>query len=526
MISKSVLLLKIQLLSLFGFNEIRYSNDKKQKRTLLLNAIGLFIVGNFLAGYCFLSAISLQNGGMVDIIPAYAFTTASIIIIVLTVFKTNGILFGFKDYDMLMSLPVKVSSIIISRFLMVYILNLFVTLVLTLPMGIIYGLATANGHISVLMMIISFLAIPLIPMTLAFAIGTLIIFISSKFKHKNVAVTILSFALVLGVFYLNLTNLDNVRMEDLANISASLVKQMYTIYPIAELYANAILNHNIFYLALFILISITLFSAFVKLVSLMFCKINTDMITNSTKSTYQLSELQTSSPFFALYKKELKRYLMSSIYVLNTSIGVLLLFILTVMIGVFGIDMLETFMKVPGLEKILSAGGPLIISSMLVMSCTTSSAISLEGKNLWILKSLPINMRQIANSKIAVNLTILLPTTIISAVVLSLKTDQSYLGLLLLFITPISYAFFIAVLGLTINLKHPNFTWHTEAVVVKQSISAMSTVMIGFMSILLPVIAAFFIWPAYSEYIILGSTIVIAIITQLLYLFMNRVLDY
>ncbi|MBI9011497.1 MAG: hypothetical protein JEZ08_04645 [Clostridiales bacterium] len=524
--NKSLLLLKIQLLSLFGFNEIRYSDNKRQKRTLLLNAVGILVVGIFLGVYCFLSAISLQKGGMGDIIPAYALTSASIIIIVLTVFKTNGILFGFKDYDMVMSLPVKVSSIVISRFLMVYILNVFVALILTLPMGIVYGSNVTNGYISVLMMSISLLTIPLIPMTLAFTIGTLILLISSKFKHKNIAVTILSFALVLGVIYLNFKNRGEIQMEDLATISASLVKQMYTIYPIAELYANAILNHNIAHLILFVSISITMFLAFVRLVSSKFCEINTGMMTNNTKDNYQVEKLQISSPFIALYKKELKRYFMSTIYVLNTSIGILLLFVLTVIIGVFGIDLLETQMKVSGLEKIISTGGPMIISVMLIMSCTTSSAISLEGKNFWILKSLPINMKQIINSKIAVNLTILLPTTILSAVVLSLKTDQSYLGTVLLFATPLTYAFFIAVLGLRINLKYPNFTWKTEAMVVKQSISTISTMMIGFTSILVPTVAAFIIWPGHSEYIILINTVFIGILTQLLHTYMIKVLEH
>lgn len=515
--NNSMTLLKIQLLSFLGINEIKYGNDKKQKRGLLLAAMGICLTVIMIAGYSLLSAISLVQGGMIDIIPAYMLTATSIIILVLTIFKTNGILFGFKDYDMLMSLPVKTSSIVKSRFLMVYTLNLMVTLLITIPMGIVYSLSTVNSHIALLMMAMSFLVVPLIPMVVAFFIGAFIIFVASRFKHSNVLITILSFLLVIGVVLINFVYTGQIKMDDIANMSAILVKQMYSIYPVAEIYANAILMNDILELILFMLISIMLFYSFVKLVTWKYCEINTNLISNNTKDNYEVNELGTSSSFIALYKKELRRYLMSSVYILNTSIGVLFLFILTIIIGFFGVEFLGEQINIPELTNMLSSGGPFVISLMLIMSCTTSSAISLEGKNYWILKSLPIDMKHISNSKIAVNLTMLLPTAILSGVVLVMKTEQSVLGMVLLFAMPITYSVFIAVLGLLMNLKFPNFTWHTESMVVKQSISVILTMSVGFVSIALPGIMAFALWPKHSEYIVLISTIIIAAVTQVLY---------
>ena len=49
----------------------------------------------------------------------------------------------------------------------------------------------------------------------------------------------------------------------------------------------------------------------------------------------------------------------------------------------------------------------------------------------------------------------------------------------ILVVLPLVYAVFIAEIGLLINLKFPKFNWTNEAVVIKQSMSAFLTMMIG-----------------------------------------------
>ena len=141
---------------------------------------------------------------------------------------------------------------------------------------------------------------------------------------------------------------------------------------------------------------------------------NTALTNHATKRNYKMQSLEISSPFMALYRKELKRYFSSTIYVMNTGFGVVLLLIATIFIAIFGVENLDTLVGAPGISAMISFAAPFIISTMIAISCTTASAISLEGKNLWILKSSPIKTKTIFDSKIAVNLTILLPVVIAS----------------------------------------------------------------------------------------------------------------
>ena len=103
------------------------------------------------------------------------------------------------------------------------------------------------------------------------------------------------------------------------------------------------------------------------------------------------------------------------------------------------------------------------------------ASISLEGKSLWIIKSLPITPKTVYLSKIAVNLTIISPAVIdviIIGIALKLGVARTLMILLLL----AACAVFISFYGLFINLLLPNFSWISEVVVIKNSAATMVTV--------------------------------------------------
>ena len=91
-------------------------------------------------------------------------------------------------------------------------------------------------------------------------------------------------------------------------------------------------------------------------------------------------------------------------------------------------DKIETFLKISDIKNIVTLYGPIILGLFCSLSSTTHSAISLEGKNYWIMKTLPVSPYLIFASKIMVNLTILLPTILIASVLLLiyLKANCSF----------------------------------------------------------------------------------------------------
>ncbi|WP_455906971.1 hypothetical protein [Streptococcus australis] len=177
------ILLKAQLINFFPINVIRDSRNKKQS-SMAIASFGIITLSLFCFVYNIITAKTLVHVGQQNLIPAYMVSVSSFSILFLTVFYSNGILFGSRDMEILQSLPVKSSYIITSKFMFMYLLNFLIGLMFMLPGGIIWGL---NGSLNLLQIILYFTSIifaPLIPMCIAACMGLVIVVASSFFKDK------------------------------------------------------------------------------------------------------------------------------------------------------------------------------------------------------------------------------------------------------------------------------------------------------------------------------------------------------
>lgn len=119
-----ILLLKIQLLGLFGINKTLHADPAKAKRTLALAALVVAAVVLFASAYSAGVAQGLVQIGLAEAVPLVAVLVGAIAGAVAAFLKTNGVLFGFKDYDLVMSLPVPTSSVVLSRIASLYAMSL------------------------------------------------------------------------------------------------------------------------------------------------------------------------------------------------------------------------------------------------------------------------------------------------------------------------------------------------------------------------------------------------------------------
>lgn len=500
-------LIKLQLMDLLNINMLKHSKDENAKNSTLVYLSSIIIAAMIFALFSVAVSIYLANSKIEHTIPTYMLTTSSILIFLFTIFKTNGVLFGYKDYDILMSLPIETTALIFTRFFSMYILNLIFELIIVIPSSIIYVTYITNDLTFYLMMCVLIFIIPLIPMTLATAFGAIVTLISCKFKYKNFLNTILSVALIFAFIYLAFFS-SNFKFSNFQQIGTSISKELYKIYPISKLFTQAICNNDSDYFLIFITLSVSWFYLFLKVLNIRYCKINTSLTTIKSSSNYEVKKLKECNPFISLYKKEFTRYFSSYLYVLNTSFGLLALIVISFFIAFININLPETFLN-SELLKTLYYGLPYFMSIIFVLSCTTSSALSLEGKHLWIIKSLPISNKLIFNSKIAVNLTLLITTTFISAFILCLKLEISTFQRLMLFIVPSIYSIFISILGMYMNYKFPNYKWSSEITVIKQGAPIVLTLVIGMLSIFLPLAFLFLAPIKLAVYIIIISSILI-----------------
>lgn len=477
---KQILLLtKVQLGSVFTFIKGSKNRTKKRNTFVLAALFSLFAI--FLAFvsfmYSYVLGMSLKTFHSMDLLPEIMMAVTCIVTLITTIYKVKGTLFGFKDYDLIMSLPVKTSRIVASRLVLLYIVNIAFTLIIMLPAGIAYGLLKEASYKFYIITLLTVWFIPLFPMILATLIGTVVTLIASRFRHTNIANIILTFSLLTA--YMIFSARSSTSPQALGEMSAVLSNKTDRIYPLARMYKSAVCEFNIGSLLFFVSISIVSFILFSWIVGLEFKKINTLATSARVKANYKIKTLKVEKPLIAMYKKELSRYFSSSLYVMNTAFGIVMMTIAAVALLFMRPESFAAILVVPELADKFVFFAAAILAFCIAMSSTTACSISLEGKNLWIIKSLPVSANTIFLSKAAVNLTITVPAILLDSIIIAIGLKTTLMEFLLLFMLPTTYALFIASLGLIVNLKFPNLNWTTEVMVIKQSAATMISVFAG-----------------------------------------------
>ena len=109
--NKSIILLKNLLRSTSRLNSYRYCRDRKKRKKIAGALIGQGILYLLFMAFCIVICVGYGKFGLAGSIPVMCATVISGMAFFLTFFKTNGYLFGFRDYDMLMSLPFGIKNI-------------------------------------------------------------------------------------------------------------------------------------------------------------------------------------------------------------------------------------------------------------------------------------------------------------------------------------------------------------------------------------------------------------------------------
>ncbi|NQX49200.1 hypothetical protein HQN87_28145 [Paenibacillus tritici] len=512
-------LTKLQLLSSFGLNKALHTKDPAERRKALLLSIamiaGILMIGFVSYGYSLMMAKTFEQLGRLDLLLAVMMTVTSLVGFFTTVYKASGVLFSYKDYDMIMSLPVKTSHVVASRVLQLYVMNLFFTLLVMLPAGAVYALLVKPGVLFYLFFLMTLLFISLLPIIAATIVGSLISWVSSRFRASRMLSILFTFvfmiALMLGSFMINGEE------QQLTDVGEGLGKMIFKLYPLASVYVDAVCSYRVPALILFIAVSVLAFVLFSTVLATRYKAIHTGLMTSRAGRKYTMKPLQESSVFKALYLKELRRYFSSANYVLNTGVGMVLLLLMSVSLLFVSSEKLGTILAIPQLSEYLNTFSPLVVSLFVILSCTTSSSISLEGNHLWILTSSPVSKQVIILSKVAVNLTITLPVIAVSSVLFVVTLETGWTESLLLLVIPVIYACYSAMLGVIVNLKLPKLEWTSEVAVIKQSAAVLVSMVIGVLTLAVPVMLFLLIEQLNGDLLMLIYGVIIAAVCAGMY---------
>jgi len=520
------------MLGVFSLNKMIHKKGESDIAKIVMLFIGLIAAVTAFSVLSYGVSIGPAMLGMYDLLPVADLIIASFIILILTILKSNGVLFGLKDHDLVMSLPVTSAIVILSRLSMVYIINFIISVIVFIPSMIVFiqwGNPTASG------LLIYFLAIffvPLIPMLASILLGTLIAAIASRFKYKNLVGMILAFGGMAAYFYFIFASDFSFGANNLGNaeLGIAIGEMAGRFYPPAGWLRTAVTDGNWLFFALFALSSLAFLILYVAVTAKFYQKINTNMSSYGKKSNYKLGAVKTASPFMALYKREVKRLTTNVTYALNTCLGPLMTAVLAIVTAVMGIEGVLGFIdagSAAGFDSdwilgMASQFAPIGVIFMLGLYTPASVALSLEGKNRWIMCSLPVSPMTVFHSKIALSLTTMLPPSIIASAALSIALRPPVSAVIFLFIIPIAYSILISIFGMYINTKFPKYDWTSEYQLLKGLNASVLITLLGgiIFTVLLGILTAVLFWSPILLWSVIS--IVIAVPAVILYNLLSK----
>ena len=519
-----LLILKSDMMNSFQINKLRNPSSKKEKNKIIGMSL-LYIVTSVLLGYSFYIVFAeigemLYMYNQLDLLLYIAIMGAICSTIFTGIYKIPGYLLSSKDYDILLTLPISHKTILASKMIYLIVLDYIFSAFLIFPPAIVYFVISKPSFVFIVNLLVMFIFIPLIPMVISSLISLILGKMTSKFKYKNHLLTISSIVLVIGIMYLSY-DMQDIITNIVAN-SDNISKAIQKIYFPAYFFVDALINFNFMSIMIFMLLSLGIFIMFIQIFSKEFRKINAIMGESYKLNNYKMTSLKESKIIQTLLNKEIKRYLSSSIYVLNTSIGMILLIVISIGAFIFGKEQIASMLEIPNVGDMLYVYMLFIMCMLTVMSCTTHVSISIEGKNLWILKSSPIEIMDIFKSKIILNLIITIPVIILSSLLLSNAFEFSTIQSLSMMTLTSLYAIFISINGLVINLNLPKLEWTSEVSVVKQSMSVIMSIVIGFLSILIPVGLYLVLNVEDTLILIVITSIALTILSIIEYMYLNK----
>ena len=125
---------------------------------------------------------------------------------------------------------------------------------------------------------------------------------------------------------------------------------------------------------------------------------------------------------------------------------------------------------------------PFISFFMLGITNTTTASISIEGKQNWIMCTIPVKAMTIYLSKMAVAFTLLVPAAVIFGLCIVISQRITGMSAVFTIIMPAVYVVFLSYLGILLNRRWPRYDWAHETDIIKNGAPVMILLLVGLLS--------------------------------------------
>lgn len=408
---------------------------------------------------------------------------------VFTVFAAKSELFEAMDNELLLSLPIKPRTILLSRLSILLGSEYLFSFLVMIPAGIAWGGVAGIGFLPAY--ILGCLCLPLLTASLASVVGWLLALLTANVRRKNLLTMIFYLAFMAFYFYMysNMQDYVNQTLASYQQISDSMMGWGFLFHW----FGQGIADCKWGLLLAVIGISLVLFALAICALSHGFLRISSGSRTARKRKGSKLA-YHAANAEKALLKREMKRLVSSPLYMLNCGLGLVMMVVAAVLLAFNAnkIHLLLQQLQVPELTTSLFAA--LLVGVLSTTVCFSAASVSLEGKTLWILRSAPIDAGKILRSKLYLHLILSFAPILILSCTAAVILKCSAAGWSVLVLLPQLINLLCAAFGLMLNLLFPKLDWTNEAVPVKQSLSVFLAMMCPMVLLSGLIVCVFFLY--------------------------------
>ena len=388
-----------------------------------------------------------------------------------SVFAAKAQLYDARDNELLLSLPIKPSLLILVRMSGLYLMQLLFCAVVFLPTAAAYMVYNSVSIGFVLSFLLMLLVFPAFVLAVVCLLARLAAALPVRGANKSLLAAAGAIVFLLIYFYVYF---------QLPVLLQSFIDNAESLFSVGRLlfvfdwFAGALTGDYIDAL-LFILFSLLLLVIVIRLLSAGFLKnaLNRSDGANQATAKIDLSSYRQRKLSAALFSRELTHFINCAPYMINCAPGapIMLAAAVFALIKQKDVRAMAGILISQNISPIVMAAG--ILMFILAMNILTAPSISLEGKGIGQLKALPLRATDIVAAKLKLHYVMTLPPLIVGVAAVLIILRPGWLVSLFMTVGVIAYAVFCGLFGIVVNLKLPNFDWVNETVAVKQGLSPM-----------------------------------------------------
>ena len=364
-----------------------------------------------------------------------------------------------------------------------------------MPAAILYGVRVGGDALFYLRALLAALGAPILPIVLVSFVSTLLIRLSSLWKHRDIIATV-SGIVFIGAYMFLAFNMGSISgsgeggMEEFAaafiGSNMARVDALTHAFPPAAWAAKGVLGEW-GQLLLFLAVNAAAAALAVWAIGLWYR--NLSMLQGETpavrkKGGVKNASFSGGSAFKALCVREVRQILRVPAYATNSlPTSLMPAFMVGMMYLAFSrsggagesLDVMLSQINADLLLPILTA----VMAYMAGMNPALSTSVSREGKGHDFLTALPVSSRTMVLAKLAVGYVMSLLGVLLASALLAVLLPRFALYAGLAFVLCALYTYMTSCLALMRDVKHPKLDWVTEQEAMKQNFGAAISMFIG-----------------------------------------------